>query len=74
MESQPMQQIEPTNKMLQFFKFEHLPEGDMQHASRIFAELAHAIEGFLPKNPESTVAFRKLLEAKDCAVRSIIYK
>lgn len=26
----------------------------------------------LPRNPERTTALRKLLEAKDCAVRSII--
>lgn len=28
----------------------------------------------LPSNAESTVAMRKLLEAKDCAVRSVLYK
>jgi hypothetical protein len=28
----------------------------------------------LPRNPERTTALRKLLEAKDCAVRASIYK
>ena len=61
-------------KLLQFFKFGHLPEGKMQSVSEMFAVLAHELEKQLPVNPESTTAMRKLLEAKDCAVRSIIYK
>ena len=28
----------------------------------------------LPSNPERTVALRKLLEAKDCAVRALLFK
>ena len=28
----------------------------------------------LPRNPERTVALRKLLEAKDCAVRAKLFK
>lgn len=28
----------------------------------------------LPRNPERTVALRKLLEAKDCAVRAVLYQ
>ena len=28
----------------------------------------------LPANPESTVALRKLMEAKDCAVRAVLFK
>jgi hypothetical protein len=46
----------------------------MQATSELFAELAHKLEAALPKNPEATVAFRKLLEAKDCAVRSLIFE
>ena len=62
------------NKLLQFFKYKHLPEGNMQNTSKLFSDLADELEKQLPKNPESTVAFRKLLEAKDCAVRSIIFE
>ena len=61
------------NYLLQFFKFIHLPTGQMQETSKLFHDLAIELEKQLPKNPESTVAFRKLLEAKDCAVRSIIF-
>ncbi len=62
------------NKILQFFKYKHLSEGKMQDTSMMFSVLADTLEAQLPKNPESTVAFRKLLEAKDAAVRSLIYK
>lgn len=54
--------------LMQFFKYDHLPE-HLQAASKPFAELAEIIHQ-LPRNPERTVALRKLLEAKDCAVRA----
>ena len=37
-------------------------------------ELARQIVDTLPSNPERTVALRKLLEAKDCAVRALLFK
>lgn len=58
--------------ILQFFKFAHLPE-KMQAVSRPFCELASSIVETLPRNPERTVALRKLLEAKDAAVRAGIF-
>lgn len=54
--------------LLQFFKFEHLPI-HLQEISKPFGELAAKI-ATLPGNAERTVALRKLLEAKDCAVRA----
>lgn len=59
--------------LLQFFAYEHLPK-HLQIVSREFATLAQAIVVTLPRNPERTVALRKLLEAKDCAVRAVIYE
>lgn len=53
--------------IMQFFKYAHLPE-HMQGVSRPFAELADNVVKSLPRNPERTVALRKLLEAKDAAV------
>ena len=70
----PTQAGPPKNNLLQFFKFEHLPVGPMQETSRKFSELAHELVSTTPSNPEQTVALRKLLEAKDCAVRSLIFK
>lgn len=57
--------------ILQFFEFEHLPE-KLQDVSRPFGELAVKIAQTLPRNPERTVALRKLLEAKDAAVRTMV--
>lgn len=59
--------------MLQFFKYDHLP-AHLQAISKPFGELAQQIVQELPSNPERTVALRKLLEAKDCAVRATLFK
>ena len=66
---------EPTfeEPILQFFTYAHLPE-KLQAVSRPFHRMAETILGSVPRNPERTVALRKLLEAKDCAVRALIYK
>lgn len=61
------------DRMLQFFGYEHLP-AHLQAVSKPFAELAAALVEKLPSNPERTVALRKLLEAKDCAVRATLYR
>ena len=61
---------EPTK---QFFTYAHLPE-PLQKVSKPFCELAEQIELTLPRNPERSVALRKLLEAKDAAVRALIFK
>ena len=58
---------------MQFFQYGHLPP-HLQAVSRPFPELAVDLINTLPANPESTVAMRKLLEAKDCAVRATIFK
>lgn len=58
--------------LMQFFAFEHLP-AHLQEVSKPFAALAAAVME-LPRNPERTVALRKLLEAKDCAVRAALAK
>jgi hypothetical protein len=59
--------------ILQFFRYEHLPP-ELGDVSRPFAELATRIVDELPRNPERTVALRKLLEAKDAAVRARLAK
>lgn len=57
----------------QFFEFAHLP-AHLQEVSRPFGELAALLISTLPRNPERTVALRKLLEAKDAAVRAKLAK
>lgn len=64
---------EDSEPMLQFFQYKHLPQ-HLQSISKPFSELAKFIVCESPKNPERTAALRKLLEAKDCAVRAVLYK
>jgi hypothetical protein len=59
--------------LMQFFAYNHLPE-KLQAVSKPFGELAEKIMETCPASPERHEAFRKLLEAKDCAVRSTIFK
>jgi hypothetical protein len=65
----PMDSPEP---ILQYFAFAHLPEY-LQAVSEPFAVLANQLTS-LPRNPERSVALRKLLEAKDAAVRARLTK
>lgn len=57
----------------QFFRYQHLPEDKQEH-SKPFHDLAKHIDDSLSENPEKTAALRKLLEAKDCAVRASFFK
>jgi hypothetical protein len=59
-----------TSAILRYFAYEHLPE-DLQQISRPFGELAHTMAEQL-QGPELTAGMRKLLEAKDCAVRAAL--
>lgn len=61
------------DRLMQFFAYSHLP-AHLQEISKPFGDLAELIVSTLPSNPERTVALRKLLEAKDCAVRAKLYK
>lgn len=71
-----------TDHIMQFFAYNHLPP-HLQAVSKPFCELARLIVSDvpsagtgthfpLPRNPERTVALRKLLEAKDAAVRALL--
>lgn len=62
-----------TDRMLQFFAYAHLP-AFLQTISKPFGELAQNMVDTLPMNPERTAGLRKLLEAKDCAVRALLFK
>jgi hypothetical protein len=55
--------------MMQFFVYDntHPVNREIGHS---FAELAKLITELLPRNPERTVAMRKLLEARDCCLRA----
>lgn len=59
--------------LLQFFKFDHLPD-HLKKISAPFADMAEILAKTLPDNSEKTTALRKLLEAKDCAVRAVLFQ
>ncbi|MFE9737349.1 hypothetical protein [Streptomyces sp. NPDC006477] len=58
--------------LLRHFAHDHLPE-QLREISRPFGELAHDLaDRDNLDGPELTVALRKLLESKDCAVRAAL--
>jgi hypothetical protein len=57
------------DRMLKWFKFDHLPE-HLKEVSSHYAEVARITASLCEPGPERTVALRKLLEAKDAAVRA----
>jgi hypothetical protein len=59
------------DRLLRFFSYAHLPE-KLQAQSKLFHDLAHTLDQETPPGPETTVALRKLLEAKDAAVRALL--
>lgn len=62
------QEAEPLRR---FFNYSHLPE-KLQKVSKPFCILADIVIDRLPRSAERTVALRKLLESKDCAVRAAL--
>lgn len=56
-------------RMMKWFKFDHLPE-HLQAVSSKFWDVACSLCALCEPGPERTVALRKLLEAKDAAVRA----
>lgn len=62
----------PSEQILQFFEFRHLPE-KLQAISEPFFTMALNLMENIPQNNERAMALRKLLEAKDCAVRAYLF-
>ncbi len=58
--------------LLRYFAWKHLPIGPLRETSWRFQALADDVVARLPRSPERTVALRKLLEAKDAAVRAAL--
>lgn len=55
---------------LPLFRYDHLPP-HLQAMSKPFAALADVLSKTI-EGPEAAVALRKLLEAKDAAVRAVV--
>ena len=58
-----------TDEILRFFHYAHLPQV-LQDRSAPFCKLARQLIDTTPRNAERSVALRKLIEAKDAAVRA----
>lgn len=57
--------------LLKFFDFQHLPTS-LQSISAPFHSTSIHVAQSLPDGPEKVMSLRKLLEAKDCAVRAAL--
>ncbi len=60
-------------EILQHFEYSHLPD-HLKKISQPFFDMAHSHIAMLPECEERDVALRKLLEAKDCAVRAALVR
>lgn len=58
--------------IMRYFAYGHLKEGPLRDTSATFFPLAEFLATTLPSTTETLVALRKLLEAKDAAVRSAL--
>lgn len=58
-------------RMVKWFAYAHLPP-HLQEVSKQFHGIACNIAEQIQPGPERTVALRKLLEAKDAAVRAVV--
>lgn len=59
------------NPIMKYFGYAHLPE-KLQAVSKPIGELAEKLDAELPDGPEKSAGLRKLLEAKDCFVRTLV--
>ena len=59
-------------QLINFFRYNHLPAGPLRETSMSFSVLARKLDEKIPNSPEKTAMLRKLLEAKDCAVRACL--
>lgn len=57
------------NTLLAYFNYAHLPK-HLQDVSKPFGDLADLLSSTLPDSLMKEQTMLKLLEAKDCAVRS----
>lgn len=62
-----------SSQILKYFSYSHLPE-KLQAISKPIADLAQKIDQEYPDCEEKSAGLQKLLEAKDCFVRSVLEK
>ena len=60
-------------EIMQFFGYAHLPD-HLKVVSQPFHDIANDMNNRLPVNFEKISTLRKILEAKDAAVRTVVAK
>lgn len=65
--------MKESHYLIQYFTYLHL-KSELQAVSKPFCDIAVHLDETLPDNPEKSAMLRKLLEAKDCAVRAYLFK
>ena len=63
----------PDEHMMKWFYISHLADKSARGVAKAYQELAEYTITVLDPGPERTVALRKLLEARDAAVRAVIH-
>lgn len=64
-----------SESILQFFSTDKVPDDqELKAVTGVFENLAQIIVIDVPRNPERTVALRKLLDARDAVIRAKTYK
>lgn len=61
---------DPAHALIEHFKL--VADGDALTMETLYLTMANELADRLPAGPEKTVAMRKLLESKDCAVRAVV--
>lgn len=58
--------------LIKYFGYEHLAHTRTREIAQLISILANRLEEEIPESAEKTVGMRKLLESKDCFVRSVL--
>lgn len=61
-----------TEAILKYLTYGHLHQGQIRAVSSLICDVAWELAEILPSSPETRVALRKLLDAKDAACRSVV--
>jgi ferritin-like protein len=67
----PRSRDKDVRHLARYFAFDHL-SGEPREVSEMFHDLAADLIDQLPDGPELVASLRRLLEAKDCAVRAAL--
>jgi hypothetical protein len=62
----------PIERMLRWLDASHIGDPELKAIIALYDRLGREVCDAVPSGPERTVALRKLVESKDCAVRAVL--